>query len=89
MTAPFCALCGNTKADELGQVIGICLDKDACHRQQYRNARAAGAAAERQRIRLDILATADRYDQQAAEMGIDLSTGDPRDYAATLAGDQP
>ncbi len=30
----FCCLCGNTNVADLGQVIGICLDADACHRKQ-------------------------------------------------------
>jgi len=33
MTA-FCCLCGNTNPRDLGQVIGICLDADACHERQ-------------------------------------------------------
>ncbi len=36
MTA-FCSLCGNTEPGDLGAVIGICLNTDACHRRQARN----------------------------------------------------
>lgn len=59
MTIPFCTLCGNINADDLGKVIGICLDKDACHKRQlklarreaYEDGKADGAAAERDSIR--------------------------------------
>lgn len=51
MTAPHCPLCGNTNEADLGEIIGICLDKDACHQRQYANARAAGAREERERLR--------------------------------------
>jgi hypothetical protein len=30
----FCCLCGNTSLKDLGQVTGICLDAEACHRRQ-------------------------------------------------------
>jgi hypothetical protein len=30
----FCSLCGNTNSADLGPVIGICLDADACHDRQ-------------------------------------------------------
>lgn len=40
MTA-YCALCGNRNKNDLGKVIGICLDKAACHAREAarRNAR--------------------------------------------------
>lgn len=47
---PFCTLCGNTNEADLGKVIGICLDKDACHQRQYALAKKAGAREERERI---------------------------------------
>lgn len=34
---PFCSLCGNTEPGDLGAVIGICLNAEACHRRQDRN----------------------------------------------------
>jgi hypothetical protein len=30
----FCCLCGNTTTEDLGQVTGICIDAEACHRRQ-------------------------------------------------------
>lgn len=33
MTA-FCCLCGNTDADDLSAVLGICLNATECHRRQ-------------------------------------------------------
>jgi hypothetical protein len=30
-----CCLCGNTNEADLGRVIGICLDADACRERQY------------------------------------------------------
>ena len=42
----FCSLCGNTNPADLGRVIGICLDKDACHQRQYAKLRGRAEVAE-------------------------------------------
>jgi hypothetical protein len=47
MNGSFCCLCGNTSEADLGQVIGICLDADACHQRQ----REAGQKAYEDRRR--------------------------------------
>jgi cell pole-organizing protein PopZ len=46
-------------------------------------------AAERDRIRQLAITTADKYDADAAKLGVNLSSGDLRDFADLIGGDQP
>jgi hypothetical protein len=62
--ASFCTLCGSTNLADLGSAIGICLDKDACHRRQYIRLRdrADAATARAEAAEADFAAERERAD---------------------------